>query len=161
MKTKSLFISAREINAGTLFISMGMMEILKRKLHRVAFFRPIISKKDVVDGDIEFMREHYSLDISYEDSYGFDTEYVEDMISKNKTKQLVNQLLTKFKKLEKEYDFVLCEGIRLSFLNANINFDINIKLAQNFGSPYVNIINAKNDTAKEIFESMILFYAKV
>ena len=154
MKTKSLFISAREINAGTLFISMGMMEILKRKLHRVAFFRPIISKKDVVDGDIEFMREHYSLDISYEDSYGFDTEYVEDMISQNKTKQLVNQLLTKFKKLEKEYDFVLCEGIRLSFLNANINFDINIKLAQNFGSPYVNIINAKNDTAKEIFESI-------
>ena len=154
MKTKSLFISAREINAGTLFISMGMMEILKRKLHRVAFFRPIISKKDVVDGDIEFMREHYSLDISYEDSYGFDTEYVEDMISQHKTSQLVNQLLTKFKKLEKEYDFVLCEGIRLSFLNANINFDINIKLAQNFGSPYVNIINAKYDSAKEIFESI-------
>ena len=154
MKTKSLFISAREINAGTLFISMGMMEIIKRKLHRVAFFRPIISNKDVVDGDIEFMREHYALDVSYEDSYGFDTEYVEDMIAQNKTKQLVNQLLTKFKKLEKEYDFVLCEGIRLSFLNANINFDINIKLAQNFGSPYVNIINAKYDTAKEIFESI-------
>jgi len=154
MKTKSLFISAREVNAGTLFISMGMMEILKRKLHRVAFFRPIISNKSVIDGDIEFMREHYSLDISYEDSYGFDIEHVEDMISQSKTKQLINQLLTKFKKLEKEYDFVLCEGIRLSFLNANINFDINIKLAQNFGSPYINIINAKNDTAKEIFESV-------
>jgi len=154
MKTKSLFISSREVNAGTLFISMGMMEILKRKLHRVAFFRPIISNKNIIDGDIEFMREHYNLDISYEDSYGFDTEYVEDMISQSKTKQLINQFLTKFKKLEKEYDFVLCEGIRLSFLNANINFDINIKLAQNFGSPYINIINAKNDTAKEIFESV-------
>jgi len=154
LKTKSLFISAREVNAGTLFISMGMMEILKRKLHRVAFFRPIISNKNVIDGDIEFMREHYSLDISYEDSYGFDIDYVEDMISQSKTKQLINQILTKFKKLEKEYDFVLCTGIRLSFLNANINFDINIKLAQNFGSPYINIINAKYDTAKEIFESV-------
>ena len=154
MKTKSLFISAREVNAGTLFISMGMMEILKRKLHRVAFFRPIISNKNILDGDIEFMREHYALDISYEDSFGFDIDYVEDMISQSKTKQLINQLLTKFKKLEKEYDFVLCTGIRLSFLNANINFDINIKLAQNFGSPYINIINAKYDTAKEIFESV-------
>ena len=154
MKTKSLFISAQEINAGMLFISMGMMEILKRNLHRVAFFRPIIWKKDVRDGDIEFIIERYNLDMDYEDSYGFDIDYVEDMVSQNKTKQLVNQILTKFKKLEKEYDFVLCEGIRRSFLNANINFDINIKLAQNFGSPYINIINAKNDSAKEVFESI-------
>ena len=154
MKIKSLFISAQEVNAGMLFISMGMMEILKRNLHRVAFFRPIIHKKDVRDGDIDFILKRYDLDIEYEDAFGFDIDYVEDMISQKKTKQLINQLLTKFKKLEKEYDFVLCEGIRLSFLNANINFDINIKLAQNFGSPYINIINAKNDTAKEIFESV-------
>ena len=154
MKTKSLFISAQELNAGMLFISMGMMEILKRNLHKVAFFRPIIFKKDIRDGDIEFMLERYNLDMKYEDAYGFDIDYVEDMISQNRTKQLINQILTKFKKLEKKYDFVLCEGIRLSFLNANINFDINIKLAQNFGAPYINIINAKHDTAKEIFESV-------
>jgi len=154
MKTKSLFISAQELNAGMLFISMGMMEILKRNLHRVAFFRPIIWKKDVRDGDINFMLERYNLDMNYDDAFGFDIEYVEDMISQNRTKQLINQLLTKFKKLEKEYDFVLCEGIRLSFLNANINFDMNIKLAQNFGSPYINIINAKNESAKEVYESI-------
>ena len=154
MKTKSLFIAAQEINAGMLFISMGMMEILKRNLHRVAFFRPIIWKKDVRDGDIEFILERYNLDMNYEETYGFDIDYVEDMISQNRTKELINQILSKFKKLEKEYDFVLCEGIRRSFLNVNINFDINIKLAQNFGSPYINIINAKQDSAKEVFESI-------
>ena len=154
MKTKSLFISAQELNAGMLFISMGMMEILKRNLHRVAFFRPIIFKESVRDGDIDFILKRYNLDMKYEDAFGFDIEYVEDMIAQNRTKQLINQLLIKFKKLEKEYDFILCEGIRLSFLNANINFDINIKIAQNFGSPYINVINAKYDSAKEIFESI-------
>lgn len=155
MKIKSLFISAKEVNSGMLFVSMGMMEILKRNLQRVAFFRPIIFKESIVDGDIEFIRERYDLCISYEEAYGFDVAYVEDMISQNKTKELINQLLHKFKKLEAEYDFVLCEGIRSSFLNANIDFDVNIKIAQNFGASYINIINGKNSTTKEIYESLL------
>jgi len=156
MKTKSLFISAQGINSGMLFISMSMMEILKRNIHRVAFYRPIIYKNDIRDGDISFMLERYNLDMKYEDTYGCDVEYVERMVSQNKTNELINELLSKFKKLEKEYDFVLCEGIRKSFINSNINFDINMKLAQNFGSSYINIINAKWDSAEEVYESILI-----
>ena len=156
MKIKSLYISAQEKNAGTLFVTMGMMEILKRNLHRVAFFRPVIFSKDIQDGDIEFILQKYNLDISYEDAYGFDIEYVEQMIATNRTNELLNQLITKFKKLENEYDFVLCEGIRRSFLTTTINYDLNIKIAQNFGSPYINIINAKNSTAQDVYENILI-----
>lgn len=38
MKIKSLYISAGQKNTGSLFISIGMMEVLKRNLHKVAFF---------------------------------------------------------------------------------------------------------------------------
>jgi phosphate acetyltransferase len=156
MKTKSLFISAQEINAGMLFVSMGMMEILKRNLHKVAFFRPIISKKEKRDEDIEFILQRYNLDMNYEDAYGFDIEYVENMIASNKLHELINGLIEKFKKLESEYDFVLCEGIRRSFLNANINYDLNIKIAQNFGAPYINVINAKERTIQEVYEDIMI-----
>ncbi len=156
MKTKSLFISAQEVNAGMLFITMGMMEILKRNLHRVAFFRPIISKKDKRDGDIDFILSRYGLDMDYEDCFGFDTEYVENMIASNKTNQLINELMHKFKKLENKYDFVLCEGIRRSFLSSNITFDVNMKIAQNFGSSYINVINAKEENAQEVYESVLI-----
>ena len=154
MKLKSLFVSAQELNTGLLFVSMGMMEILKRNLHRVAFFRPIIVDSKIVDHDISFMKERYNLNMNYEDMYGFDVAYVEEMIASNRVSELIKELLVKFKKLENSYDFVLCEGVRLSFLNANINFDINIKLAKNFGSSYINVINAKEDSAKEVFESI-------
>lgn len=156
MKIKSLFISAKEFNAGMLFVSMGMMEILKQNLPRVAFFRPIISKKTVQDGDITLMLEYYKLDMKYEDTYGVSVEYAEDMIANNKTNELISEIMTKFKKLEKEYDFVLCEGIRLSFFNTNINFDINIKLAQNFGASYINIINAKDQNVRRVYENILL-----
>ncbi|MBA3025937.1 MAG: phosphate acetyltransferase [Sulfurimonas sp.] len=156
MKTKSLFISAQEINAGMLFVSMGMMEILKRNLHRVAFFRPIIASKERRDEDIDFILQRYNLDMKYEDAYGYDIEYVENMIASNRFHELINGLIEKFKKLESNYDFVLCEGIRRSFLNANINYDLNIKIAQNFGSPYINIINAKERTTQELYEDIMI-----
>jgi len=57
MKIKSLYISAGEKNVGALFVSMGMMEVLKRNLHRVAFFRPIILSKNIRDKDIDFILE--------------------------------------------------------------------------------------------------------
>ncbi len=156
MKTKSLFISAAEANAGMLLVSMGMMEVLKRNLYRVAFFRPIIANSEKQDRDIEFMIGHFDLDIEYEQSYGFDIEYVENMIANNKIKILINQLIEKFKALEDEYDFVLCEGIRLSYLSANLPYDLNMKIAQNFSSPFINVISAKDESAKEVYESILI-----
>ena len=156
MKIKSLYIAAQEKNAGTLFVSMGMMEILKRKLHRVAFFRPIIYSRDIKDGDISFIKERYKLDISYEQCYGYDIAEVEELIAKGKDNELIENLITKFKALEREYDFVLCEGIRKSFLTTAISYDLNVKIAQNFGAPYINIINAKAKNPKEVYEEVLI-----
>jgi len=156
MKIKSLYISAQEKNAGTLFVSMGMMEILKRKLHRVAFFRPIIFDKNIRDGDIDFILQRYNLDMDYEECYGFDIKKVEEMISKKQDNSLITQLIDKFKKLEQEYDFVLCEGIRRSFLTSTISYDLNVKIAQNFAAPMINIIKADDATSKEIYENVLI-----
>jgi len=156
MKIKSLFIAAQEKNAGSLFVSMGMMEVLKRNLHRVAFFRPVIYDKNIKDGDISFILQRYELDMEYEECYGFDIGYVEEMIAKGRDNELINQLIKKFKKLEESYDFVLCEGIRRSFLTSTISYDLNVKIAQNFGSGYINIINAKERDIKEIYEDVLI-----
>ena len=156
MKIKSLYIYAQEKNVGSLFISMGMMEILKRNIDKVAFFRPIIYKKDIIDGDISFILERYGIDMDYEDTYGFDIEYVEAMISKNKTNELINQIIEKFKRLEDKYDFVLCEGIRRSFLKIALNYDLNIKIAQNLGLAVINIINAKGLSVIDIYENIMI-----
>ncbi len=156
MKIKSLYISAGEKNVGALFVSMGMMEVLKRNLHKVAFFRPIILSKNIRDKDIDFILEKYELDVDYEDAYGFDIDYVENMIASKRTDELINELIEKFKKLEESYDFVLCEGIRRAFLTSTIDYDLNMLLAQNFGSSIINIINAKDKSVQDIYENILI-----
>ena len=84
MKSDSLYISSLEKSAGSLIITMGMMELLKGKLNRVAFFRPVILDKSIPDNDISFVLEKYSLDMKYEDTYGFCVHEVENLLAENK-----------------------------------------------------------------------------
>lgn len=156
MKIKSLYISAEQKNVGTLFVSMGMMDILKRNLHRVAFFRPVIFSKNIRDNDIDFILKRYNLDMEYQDAYGFDIDYVENMIASKRLDELINQLIQKFKKLENSYDFVLCEGIRHSSLTSTIEYDFNMLLAQNFGSSIINILGAKEISVQDIYENILI-----
>lgn len=156
MNIKSLYIAASEKNVGMLFVSMGMMEVLRKDFHRVAFFRPIVASKDVRDHDIEFMLEKYELDQTYDEACGFDLEYVEFMIASKLEDELLNKMIEKFKQLEEKYDFVLCEGIRRSSLRTVTDYDLNVKLAQNFGSAFINIINAKERSTQEIYENIMI-----
>ena len=55
MKIKSIYVYAQEKGAGSLFVTMGMMDILKKNIDKVAIFRPIINNKNERDADIDFL----------------------------------------------------------------------------------------------------------
>lgn len=101
MHIKSLYIASNEKNVGSLFISMGMMEVLKQNLHKVAFFRPVIYDKNTKDYNVEFILSRYKLDMNYGDAVGFDVTYVEEMISQKKRKSCLINLYKSLNILKK------------------------------------------------------------
>ena len=150
---KSIYIASNTKNAGSLLITTGMMDIISRKIHKIGFFKPIISNQKETDPDIEFIRSRYNIDIPYEECYGFDIPYIEKMVAKESTDELLEELITKYKALEEKYDFIVCLGIQKPFLKQSFDFDINIKIAQNFASSYIDVINAKDMELSDIVES--------
>lgn len=153
MKIKSLFVASLEENAGGLVVSMGLMGILKRKIQKVAFFRPIIIEESPKnDDDIKFMIEHFHLKMDYDDTYVFTMIEAESLIAENQTNILYEKIIEKFETLEKQYDFILCEGISKSLFTSTVDFDINLEIAKNIGSPVVGVLSGKDKTSKEIWE---------
>ncbi len=150
MGVKSLYISSIESSAGSLIVTMGMMEILKRRLGRVAFFRPIIEDKEEKDHDIEFVLEKYDIDMRYSQSYGYTVNEAEAMIADNRLNELIENLIEKFKNLENNNDFVLVEGLNQACFTQSLDFDINLVIAKNIGSPVVSVLKGKNKTQKEV-----------
>ncbi len=155
-KTSSLYLASLEPSTGTLFISIGLMDILKSRYEKVAFFRPVIKQQTAHDSDIVFMREHFTLIQNYEESYCFNVSDVETLLTEDKLDQLITTIITHYKMLEEKYDFVLIEGLPRSLFSATLDFDINLHLAKNLSTPFIPILNAKGKIDREIYDEVKL-----
>jgi phosphate acetyltransferase len=153
---KSLYISSLEPAAGSLIVTMGIMEILRRRLGRVAFFRPVIEDLDERDHDIEFVLERYDLDMKYTQTYGYTVHQVEAMIAENNLNLLIENIIDRFRKLKKDFDFILVEGLNQACFTQSLDFDINLLIAKNIGSPYISVLKGKDKTAKEITDEILI-----
>ena len=124
------------------------MEILKRNLHRIAFFRPIIKANKKIDNNINFMIKHFKLDLKYKDAFAYSVDEFEDLISKDKTDEVIENIIQKYNYLEQNYDFVLIQGF--SSFKQFLNYNINYLIAKNLSSSFINVVNAKSRTLDEI-----------
>ena len=156
MKTKSLYISSLAPAAGSLIVAMGIMELLKSRLGRVAFFRPVILDGSGTDKDINFMLEYYALGMEYKDAYGYTVHEVESLIAENKFNHVLENLIDKLKILESQYDFVLIEGLNQSNFSQALDFDINLSIAKNLSSPFIGVLKGKNKSVKEVMDEILI-----
>ncbi|MEH0156198.1 AAA family ATPase [Limibacter armeniacum] len=133
--TTSIYISTAEAHSGKALVSLGLMETLLRKSPKVGFFRPIISKKPngKKDSDIALILEHFNLEQTYEEAFGFYRQDVNDLIGTGKYDYVINKIIEKFKSLEAKYDFVLIEGSDYVGEGTAFEFNINADIAKNLG----------------------------
>ncbi len=154
MKIRSLYVYADKQGAGSLLVTLGLMNILKKSLRKVAFFRPIVQQRE--DYDCRFIKEYFGLDIDYNDMWGYTIKEAEHMIAIWGEAALYEGLIKKYKKFEKDYDFILCEGVYSDLFSNIVELDINIEIAKNFSASVLNIINAEGLAKNEIIDLFLL-----
>ncbi len=143
--SKSLYITATEARSGKSVISLGVMEMLLRKIDRVAFFRPIINVDSVEspkDQEIHLISSYFKLDIPYKQMYGFTSEEARDLLSLGKEEEIIEGIIEKYDYLADRNDFVLCEGTDFVSAAAAFEFDINAQISKNLGSSVLLVASA-------------------
>jgi phosphate acetyltransferase len=154
MLPESIYIASAQPRAGSLIISIGVMEMLKGRYTRVAFFRPIIPDGEERESDIDFMLKHFELDIPYEDCCGFTVSDYAKAYADDDEEDLYEALIHKVNQLHKTYDFVLIEGYPRNVFASIFDFDINLKIARNLGTVFVPVLNAKGKSSQEIINEI-------
>ena len=155
MKNRILYIFSKEPRSGHFFIAMGLMEILKRRYERVAFFKPIV--RESKESDIETMLSLFTTRQTYEEAAGVSIGDVEESLASGFGERLYETLIEKVENLKRHYDFVLCLGTADSHLKEVVDFDINLKIAKNFSSPVAGVLSARGKETEEVKEEMVLW----
>jgi phosphate acetyltransferase len=154
--TKNIYITSTEARSGKSMIVLGIMEMLLRKIDRVAFFRPIIPHTIERDDHINLISSYFGLETPYEEMYGFTVKEATALVSSGKKSELVEEIINKHNRLQDKSDFVLCEGTDFTSSTAALEFDINAEISKNLGASILLVANAAAETEDDIIRSLEL-----
>ena len=133
--SRNLYVTAFEADSGKSLISLGLAELLVRRVERLGFFRPVIRTQDEPDNDTQLMRQRYCSGLDYESMYAVTHEEARELYVNDQYDQLLKRILASYKALEGERDFMLCEGTDFTGLSTAFEFDFNAKVANHLGCP--------------------------
>ena len=150
--SKNLYVSATEPRSGKSAVVLGVMQMLLRELHNVAIFRPIINDPDEgrQDHDIALLIEQFKLSVPYRDTYAYTLKQARELINSGQHALMLENILNKYKMLEEEYDFVLCEGTDFKGKDPAFEFDLNAEIAANIGAPVLVVSSGHDKSPEEV-----------
>ena len=154
--TSSLYISTTEAGSGKALISLGIIELILRKTNKVAFFRPVIRKQPFgkQDEDINLILTYFALNQEYDRAFGLYVEEVEELLGRSNYDEVLDQIIVKYKNLEQDYDFILCEGSDYLGQVSAFEFNLNTEIAKNLGCPILILGNADRRSTQEAIASV-------
>jgi phosphate acetyltransferase len=132
---RNLYVTAMEPRSGKSLVALGLMELLSPRVERLGFFRPIVPSKDERDPQLELVRRRYQLDFPYEAMHALAEEEAGELGYEELRKRVVEA----YKALERECDFVLCEGTDFGGAAA-LAFGRNADLANELGAPVLVVV---------------------
>ena len=152
-----LYITATEKRSGKSAVTLGMMQLLMRHIRSVAFFRPIIANIDPnkKDHDINLILTTFNIAMPYEDTYACSFKEARTLIAEQKSPVLIEKIIQKYKHLEDNYDFILCEGTDYLSNDSAFEFELNIDIAANLNMPLAVIVNGKNKSIEDLISSTV------
>ena len=145
--SKSLYIGTLGPRNGKTFVLLGVLELLSRRIEKLGFFRPVIRSLDQPDNDIELVRSRFNIDLPYESMYALTREQVRARLTDGQPGSLLKDIFEGYKELERQCDFVVCEGTDFTGVASALEFEFNAQLANHLGSPVLMVASGRGRPA--------------
>lgn len=151
----SVYVITSSAQSGKSIVSLGLMQMLKRTTPNVAFFKPLIENKNVVDNHIDTILSHFNVNMNYEDAYSYSRSVFTEHQNQGKINEVYDTIIEKYKNLENEFDFVLVEGSDFTEEGSVFEIDFNGSIAKNLGIPVLLVVKDSFETVPELVNNVI------
>ncbi len=152
--SRNLYISAIEAGSGKSLVSLGLAELLVRRVERLGFFRPVIRTADQRDSDTELIRQRYCSGLDYESMYAVTHDEARELYVTDRYDELLKRILASYKALERACDFVLLEGTDYTGLSSAFELDFNAQVANHLGCPVLVVASGVERTRSQLMDAL-------
>lgn len=151
---RNLYIAAIEPDSGKSLVLLGIMELLSKRVQKIGFFRPVIHAGNQRDNDIELVSRRYQLPYGYTEQYALTDDQARQLIAEGKFDQLLKQIIEKYKAIEQQCDFVVCEGINSTDIDPVLVDNFDTQVANHLSAPILVVVNGDRKTAAEVMNAV-------
>ena len=155
--TKNVFIASAEPYSGKSLVALGLVNLLLGKAQKVAYFKPIINatsreKKDV---HVETVLSYFKFPTRYDDSYAYTGQEALRLLERQGQDEMIDTIIHKLKKLEENHDFTIIDGSDFVGEGTAFEFDTNINIAKNLGSPVIIVVSGEGKDIAQLTNSVL------
>jgi phosphate acetyltransferase len=129
---RNLYVTAMEPQSGKSVVALGVMELLKPRVERLGFFRPIVLSAEP-DPQIELIQHRYQAETAYALTQ-------EEASAIPAYEDLRKRVVEAYKALEPRCDFILCEGTDFTSATSALDYGLNADLANELGAPVLVVV---------------------
>jgi phosphate acetyltransferase len=152
--SKSLYITSLEPQSGKTIAAVGFMEQLTGHLKSVGVFRPVGREECGADPVFSLLGTLYHGEFPEGGGCGVPIDEARALLEESRQDELYSRILERYKALESRCDFVLCVGTDYSNVSVALEFDLNVEIARNLGSPLVPIVNGRGKDDRQIVNAV-------
>jgi phosphate acetyltransferase len=155
---KSIFIATAQPFSGKSIVALGLVDMLLAKAHKIGYFKPIINDRPEVkrDAHIDTLIQHFKLPIEYSKSYAYTREEANLLAESGFQGEIIDTIISKYKSLEEQFDFTIIEGSDFLGEGTAFEFDANVTIAKNLGTPVIIVLSGDNKSVAQISNSAIV-----
>ncbi|NED89043.1 AAA family ATPase, partial [Streptomyces sp. SID11233] len=129
---RSVYVTGTDRGDGRQVVELGVMELLTRRVDRVAVFRPLVH--DGPDRMYELFRERYGLSQPPDSVFGMHYARASALQAEQGLDELVSRLVEDYQRLAAAYDAVLVIGTDFAHTQLPDELGFNARLANEFGA---------------------------
>ncbi|MDD2759102.1 MAG: phosphate acetyltransferase [Methylomonas sp.] len=152
--SQNIYITGTGCNSGKSIIMLAMMEMLTGYAGKIGFFRPIINAGAQKDDLIEFISYRYQTDLPYEAMYGCKSDQARELVAQERYDELHTLILSKYRALKAQCDFVLCIGSDYRHGDSIFEFDFNAEVANNLDCRMMPVMHGAEQDNIQILNSL-------
>lgn len=150
----NLYIASLEPYSGKLVITLGVMEMLSRRVNRLGFFRTISPVSAEEDSHIRLISGRFNLALQPRQMVGVTADMARSWVARGEERRLFREIVRKFKEAEDACDFLLCEGPDITHLSDAFEYGISIHIARELGTPALYVSSALELSLPRLLENL-------
>jgi phosphate acetyltransferase len=151
---RSIYLASLEPRAGRSLVTLGLLELLSRRIGDVGYFRPVVRSGPGTDPRTDLVQQRFGVENDSSELFAFTSDEVAHLLAEGDSDEVFKTILERAKRLEQRHPFVVYDGTDYTGTAAALEFEFNAQVANHLGAPVLAVVNGNDRSPEDVIDAL-------